>query len=673
MEKSRGWPGGWAPWRARWGRDAVALAALAAVALITAYRGAPGPVSATLKLGPTTGRHLHGFAPLYEIEGLQATRFTTYDALISLPLAARGGEIEIAYRFARVFGQTAEIEVELAGRTIDRFSCRGGQFAVRRQRVVVGASTPLAIAIKADSHEGRDRGLKLDWVRVSAFGGGRLGLSGAALVWPALLLAMLWCALRFCGLSGRLTLAVTVPWLLLLGVYVRIDPFALAHILLSLGPAAIVFIVGAALAARAVGAGRWLTPIIVTGFLIKGVILFHPATFYPDYQNARKFVQALRQGEGGDLAERTVAAQIATNVGYPRRVAGKDYAFPYSPLFCLPFTWITAAETIEHAYRLAGLVLFSLEPFLVFLLARSLIRRGGDGGAAPDSLAAVPTLAALIAATLPVHLSRLLLAMAVTQAGHVFDVLLLVATLAALRHGGRRWAFVGATALASLLLYVSSLFTVSAFIVMLAIVERRHALRLLALLGGAVAVTVAWLYHPFVRLFVIEILPALLRGGTQTQAAASSPALLALGRIPLFYGWGLPALALAGFVLARRRLERPAVQVLGSHVLAFALLVSLRAFGGGLFKDLKEISFVAPLIAVLAALGVNALRECGRAGRLAAVLVVTGLLLVSGTRSRELVRSYASPFMEVRGADDYFAADSGSGWAQEQPGQRAKR
>jgi hypothetical protein len=114
----------------------------------------------------------------------------------------------------------------------------------------------------------------------------------------------------------------------------------------------------------------------------------------------------------------------------------------------------------------------------------------------------------------------------------------------------------------------------------------------------------------------------------------------ALARIPLFYGYGLPALAAAGFVLTRRRAEPAVFRVVAAYALAFAGLVALRALSLGLFKDLKEVEFASPLVALLAGASLDALWERGSGGRRAALLVLAGLLAFALARYREYVLTY---------------------------------
>jgi hypothetical protein len=260
--------------------------------------------------------------------------------------------------------------------------------------------------------------------------------------------------------------------------------------------------------------------------------------------------------------------------------------------------------------------------------------------------------AAAVAAVLPPLYSRLLFAMWPTIAGHLLDILSIGAALTFLRRPERKGpaiAFALLT-LAAFLTYISSLFNLALFIVFLTLLERRRAPVLLGTLAAAAAATVLWLYGGFTRAFVFEIVPALARGGgVATPASASGAApgglLAALARVPLFYGWGFPVLAVAGLLLARRRADRAAWHVLAAYGLAFVTLVLMRGLGGGLFRDLKETTFVAPLVAVTAGASLATLASRGRRGRIAVVLLSVGLLVVAAERYRFYFSTYSSAVM----------------------------
>ena len=126
-------------------------------------------------------------------------------------MTVEAGEAVLAYRFARVFPQTAVVEVSLAGRAVDRFESRGGVFQERR--AVLGAlpATPLTVRIDADSHERKDRGLKMDWLRVETPRGAIVRLRGTARWTPALVVALVALLLMLGGWPARQAAALAAP------------------------------------------------------------------------------------------------------------------------------------------------------------------------------------------------------------------------------------------------------------------------------------------------------------------------------------------------------------------------------------------------------------------------------------------------------------------------------
>jgi hypothetical protein len=72
-------------------------------------------------------------------------------------------------------------------------------------------------------------------------------------------------------------------------------------------------------------------------------------------------------------------------------------------------------------------------------------------------------------------------------------------------------------------------------------------------------------------------------------------------------------------------------------------MVSLRAFGGGIFKDIKEIELAAPLVAILTGATLAELSSRGRKGRLAAASLTAALALFGLARYRSYLALYASP------------------------------
>lgn len=609
------------------------LAVLAAAWLVT---GRPlRDIAATFELGPNDHRFLSGFEQHYEVEDGVGTRWTSHDATLDLPLLVEGGPVEIELRGARVFPQTAQVEVELAGTTVDRFTARGGVFVTRSVRLPALPPTPVSLRLEVQADEGRGLGMKLDWARVSVSGEGRLSARGAARWLPALLAVFLFALLRLGGLGPGPALGCGLAGVAGLGLLLQADLLGFTRALVVLAPLVALLSAGACLFLRRLPLGHLALPVFVAGLLLKGLLLFHPATFYPDVANARKYVETFRT-TSGSLAERGVETQRATNVGFPRRLAGRDYALPYSPLYFLPLGLAATPGGVEVAVRGVGLAASALVALPLFWLASRVFSP------------AAGVLATLLWVFLPPLMSRLLLALHATLVGNLLDVLAIVAVFALLGSPAspRRWAAAGAATLASLLVYTSSFFSLTGFFLFVALRERRLAPRLLGLLLACGTFTVGWLYWPFLLALATEILPAVARGPAVGAAGAPAPAadpLGALARVPLFYGYLYPVLAVAGLVLARRRAEPRAFRVLSAWGLAFLLMLALRAFGGGVFKDLKEITFAAPWVALLGAGALTALAGRGFKGRLLAVLLTLALVAFGLARFAGYLQLYAHP------------------------------
>ncbi|HEY7697345.1 MAG TPA: hypothetical protein VIE88_02965, partial [Vicinamibacteria bacterium] len=463
------------------------LAAVAGIGLL-AFLLTGIPVREELvvyQLGPNDHRYLQGFSPHYEVEnGVVGWRWTTYHARIDLPLVLEG-PAEVIYRFTRVFGETAEAEVTLGGSTVDRFTARGGAIEIRRIRLPALSPTPLSIGFDIDSHERRNLGLKLDWVAVAPALESRLRLPGEIRLPMALVAAFLFALFRWGGLAFRASLGSSLGFVGAVVERMGHDLFGLAHVASQLSLPLVALSIAAGLYLRRKPRGALVLPLFVAGYLLRGYGLFHPETFYGDVANARDYVETFRE-TSGSLAERGVETQRKTNVGYPRTVAGKDYAFPYSPLYFLPFGLARTPGGIEDAVRHAGLAASALETLPIFWLASTAFSPSAG------------VLASLLWIFSPPVFSRLLLALHATIVGNLLDTLAIASVLALSfepRSRRRLGAVFGAT-LASLLAYTSSLFSMGAFFLFESLLERRLALKLLGVVAIAGASTVGWLYWP---------------------------------------------------------------------------------------------------------------------------------------------------------------------------------
>lgn len=559
----------------------------------------------TVDVGPSTGALGSGFTESEERPPL-TFRWARRAAALDVPVTTAGGAATISLRAARFLDQPATVRVFVSGRPAGAFTAVPGGFRIHRLTADVPPG-PLRVELLSAAAGAEDLGAALDWVRVEGPAWRMAGWPPRALVAAGLLAAM---AGGFGAVGGAL---VGLGLAALLALAAAFDPFAAAHASRHLVVGAAVLPAAVAVALRGVPGRRYVVAIVLAAYVIKGAGVFHPRYFYPDVRNFGRYVEALGEAEGS-LAERGRAAQVRTNTAYPRFVAGKPYAFPYSPLFFLPFTALGPGRTgVEEALKHAALAAAALEVVAVFALARAV---GGAGSGIA---------AALLAAFLPPLFNRLLLAMFATIAGHLLDVAAIAAAARAAQAptAARAWLVAFAFTLASLLTYVSSLFNLTAFLAAFAALERRGAKPLLAIAAAAATITVACLYLPFVLVLVREILPAAIGGGGATGPSAGGAA---LRRIPLFYGLAYPLLAAAGVALIARRATPAGRNAVLAYTAALALLVALRAFGAGLFKDLKEIEFAGPLVALATGALVEEIAGRGPAGRWAAAMVTIGLI-----------------------------------------------
>lgn len=610
----------------------LAAGTLAGVAAVPALVGIPGPRTLTLNLGPNDAHYLSGFAASYEIDDGVGARWSRHHATLELPFAFEGAA-EVALRFERVLLQPARVRLFLGSREIDDFEATAGAIHIRSLPVALTGAAPLRFTLTAQADDGRDRGLRLDWLRVRSVQGSRLWPRANAAWGPVAFALALVVLLRWGGFAAWQSLGLAAPWVLGLLGWIWFDPLPASHVTLKLLLPFALLQALATVVLRRVSGGRIVAALLGASFLAHGAALFHPRFFYPDVRTHRTVVFTLSEAQGS-LPERAAATRETLHQAF-RTVGDRGYAFPYSPLFYLPFPVDhQGVDGIEDAMRLAGLVAASLEVVLVFGIARLLF--GAGAGLA----------AAALAACLPVFSSRLLLAMWPTLVGHLLDVLVIAAAVAYLRAPRRRWRLAAllAVTLAAYLTYISSLISLSLFLAALALLERRRARVLLGAMLLGCAASLLWLYWPFTKVFVSQIVPQLLAGtGAQGAVGLGAGLLAALGRLPLFFGWWLPVLALAGFVAVRPRLVPPERSVLAAWAFAGLALVALRGLAFGLFRDLKEAVFLAPLVAVLAGWVVERLWARRRWWRAASAGVLVATLLWGVHRAHGYWTGYAAP------------------------------
>ena len=570
-----------------------------------------------IDIGPSTGRYGSGFEDSEETPPT-TSRWTRANAEFDVPLDVDASNVTFSVRAARYLDEPTQVRVTSNGQPFASLEQPRGRQRITEVQAPIPAG-PLTIGLRS---EDPNLGMALDWIRID---GARWHVPLRE--WTVWILPMgILAAMFVAGATPGLAIAATAAPLALLAAFAGVDPFGFVHAMRDVAVPTIACSLLAALFFRGQTA---LTLAVMATILMKGVFLFHPNYFYNDVRQNDRYVGALRTFEGS-LLERSRQAQVQLGVGYPRIVAGKKYAFPYSPLFYAPFTALPAdRDLVVRAIKHVALFSTGVEVVLAFVLARALLPK-------------VASAAAWFAFAFPILTSRMLYAMWSTLAGHALDVLVVVLAIRLIEKpdDGKAAVQLFFGTLATFLTYVSSLFNTGAFLVALALLAPKARWRIVALWLLAALLVVFGMYGNFTVSFVTEIVPALLKGAGNavqgnspagpTAVGPEAPALVvAFSRIVFFSGYGFPLLALAGFALSFRRAD-PAATVLKAYGLAFLGLVVLRGVSFGLFRDMKELEYAGPAFAVFTAVALRSIERALARWLIAAGLVLTGVVMQYG-------------------------------------------
>ena len=608
--------------------DAGLALAVLAIPLAAAWWGARGPFEVTLNLGPGDAPYVSGFTSSYEIDDRVATHWTTYDAAVALPLTVSGGPMALSYRFARVFPETAVVEVLFGGGVVDRFECRGGRFLERTARLGARGPTPVAVGLHADSHERQNLGLKLDWVRLA--GTGRVTLRGSARLAPVLVIALLIGLHVLAGWGLRGAALLTAPWAAAASYGLLRDPWLVHHLLRGVVLALALFglagvSIGRMLLARGRAAApevRALTALALATFLLRALAVNHPDFYYPDLRTHARLVQVVRAA--GLAFFRTPAAYIWEHGVWRTEAYGKTYAFPYTPAFHVPFAVIPFGyDDLITAMKLAAAALTTVPLVLAWAIARRL-------GAS--------VVGAALMAVVPTYVSRLSFAFLPALFGHAVDMAFLfwlAGNLDRIRERGvwvRGALFVAACQLA----YVSGVINVTLFVAVLALCEAgarreargRQAAAVLAigLVGSLVSVLVY--YRDFLPMVLDVFSHAASRGGAAVSVhPVQSFLTVAYARTRDFFDGLYPVLAAAGLVVLFRSRGRRGASLLAAWLLTYVLLLLGRAKVPDVFLHGHETLFVTPLVCIAVGQALATLAARGGAGRMGAVVLGAALAL----------------------------------------------
>ena len=603
---------------------AAGLLSLLAVG-VASHVGARGPLEFRLNLGPGDSPYIQGFHPDYEIVNKVATHWTRYDATAKLPLTVSGGPVTATYRFARVFSETAQVEVAIDGQLIDQFSCRGGQY-LKRQATVTVMDGPLAISIVSDSHEREDKGLKMDWLRFDLGAQARVRLTGWARWQPLFLSLVLLGTLAGVGWSVRSSLSLSLLCTLPLSVALLQNPWLSHRYLHGWSVALPLFGVFLIVLNRFWSVRSALT-LMLAAFLIRSLLVSHPDFYYPDLRTHARLVGFVHDAGGQFLV--SPSSVIADHGVWVTGALGKTYAFPYTPVFHLPFAVLDIAyDDLLTTLKLATAALSTISVALVWAFAARL------------AFAGAPLLSAVTMVVIPTYSSRLSFAFLPALLGNAVDLALILYLFVRLPQITERRAWLAGSVLVvgSYLAYVSGVLNTTLLLGVLAVLVfygsegdgRARCWRAIATLGmGLVGGLIAFIlfYRDFLPM-VLDLLGRIIGGveGVESRYPIRSFLEMTVSRTWSFFGWWYPALAGLGMYLAFRK-GVPRL-VLSAWLGTYFVLLLGRAKIPDIFLHGHETLFVAPLICLMSGVALSVWVDAGRTERLMVAAAVLTLAVV---------------------------------------------
>ena len=621
---------------AGWAMGLAALVVVAGSALGLATR------QVALNLGPGDSLFVRGFEKDSDVDDKTGWHWTTYDAAIELPFATPGSDLDVALRYARMFGEEAVAKVTVGGVETEAFRARGGEVRTTSLRAS-GVNGPMTIAINVDSHERRNMGLRMDRVTIDVASGEPLRLSRAAALRPVAAVVILFASLLLLGASppaaGGLALGVAVMF----AARASGDLFG-AWREVRLAPAMLVASTAVLCATK-----RWLIlkrdvpgasatllacAALVT-MLFRLSLVSHPDFYYPDLLTHTRVVEAIR--EEGPAFFAHPADALNSQGAWTKPVMGSVSSLPYAVMFHTPFALLAAGLDLSIDQTETALKAVScLISVLPILLTGALAVRF-----------ALPPEAALLLCVIPTYASRLSFALMPALLGHVFDlvVLLTLATLLSVdgMKSARSLAGLTGALLAGHLAYTSSVVNEGLFMAVLVALclmtpvaaDRVLGLRLFIAEGVALALALALYYRHFVG-DVFGLVARITGMGGRGAGPGSAPTsvypvesfwAVLFERTGTFFGWSWIALALVGLAASGPALLRS--KAVRTWVLTYLGLILLRARIPDVFRYGHETLFLTPLVALLVGVAlVTGLRKGGGL-RVTALIAAVVLAVIS--------------------------------------------
>lgn len=604
------------------------LTALMGLPAAAALRGARGPLTFRLNLGPGDSRFVSGFAPQYEVDNREGRHWSRGQATVHLPLVVQGGPSVVRLRFGpppMSRSESAEVRLALGGVTVDRFVVPGGGMQEHQAGVGLRGHLPLNLGIEVAWPGTDSLGLWLDWIDFEVPSGSVTALAGGARWRAAAAVGLVFLALLATGWRPRQAAFLAAPLSLAASVALLQDPW-LVHGLLRGVPealgvyAGVLSLVALVLRRRhrqSSGDVARVAGLLLAGFVLRALALNTPGYYYPDLRSHARLALAIREA-GFHFAADPVATVARVGL-WQNPLGGRVVTFPYAPGFHLPLAASGLPfDDLLTAEKLLGAAVSTLPIAFLFVLARRI-------GASP--------MGAGLLLVAPVYGQHLAVAFLPALFGHAWDVAFIAWLQARLERlkAPRVWLATAFFVCACQLAYVSAVTLIPALVLALAFLvavgrSRGRVGIALALLGagacGSLLSVLAYYRH-----FLGPILEALPTLTARPEGQQPAPGFLEVAHHTTKGSFAPLLLALAVAGLFRTfRLERGR-QVLAAWLLAYGLLLFGRTLAPSLFQFQHEALFVAPLVFLAAGEAVAWLWSLGRWARAGAAALVLALCL----------------------------------------------
>jgi hypothetical protein len=362
--------------------------------------------------------------------------------------------------------------------------------------------------------------------------------------------------------------------------------------------------------------------VMLVAFVIRAGLVNYPDFYYPDLRTHARLVGFVQEA-GLDFLVSPSDVITEHNV-WVTGAFGETYAFPYTPMFHVPFALFTMDyDTLILALKLAGAAVSTIPVALVWAFARSF------AFASP-----VPWVGAVLMVVIPTYASRLSFAFLPSLFGHAVDLALIFWVFRHLERmiEGRQWLVGSLLVASSQLAYVSGVINITLFVFVLAVISfffggvarKKLALRVIAMgiVGGLIAFAV--FYRDFLPM-VTDVVSRVL--GIVPSAESRYPItgffVTTAKRTYEFFGWAYPILAASGLVLMFRR-QVPRL-VISAWLTTYFLLLLGRSKIPDIFLHGHETLFLTPLVCLCAAVVVAELIHRGGSLRVVGICILSAL------------------------------------------------